>query len=107
MSNGSEELAVTGGNVREEPGENFSEDEVWLTTGQAAKILGASPSTVRRLADQEVLVSRRKKTWGAKSVDSLGRVLQGHRRVSEASVRRALAEHNASPGVVTLDTLDS
>ena len=59
----------------------------WITTGEAAKILGASISTVRRLADDGTLPCERRKTWSRRTEDSHGRPLRGHRRVREDAVR--------------------
>lgn len=64
----------------------------WLTTGEAAEILGTSIATVRRMADSGVLVSKRLPSWSSRGADRRGYELDGHRRVSEASVEYAKAK---------------
>jgi helix-turn-helix protein len=76
--------------AKREGSETASEEE-WLTTGEAAEILGTSVSTVRRLADDGTLVSRRQRMWSQRESDSMGRKLKGHRRVSAGSVARLRA----------------
>ena len=68
-----------------------NEDD-WLTTGEAARILGASLPTVRRMADNGTLTTKRAKAWTSTGADRHGRPLRGHRRVSRESVMRVKAE---------------
>lgn len=96
MTEPNEDLGETASeNFREDANEanegGGANETRWITTGQAAKILGASVSTVRRLVDDGDLVGERKETWAGRQVDALGRRLNGHRRVSEASVKHLQA----------------
>lgn len=91
-------MSETSEEQRESPSEDFREDASeasetrWLTTGEAAKLLGelrgepVSESTVRRLADGKKLRSKIRPTLSGRTKDSLGRSLKGHRRVAEDSV---------------------
>lgn len=81
-----------------------------LTTGEAAEILGCSIATVRRMADDGSLEGERLASWSSRGADSRGYRLQGHRRVTRASVERLKAEREQSlaalknPPPDTLDT---
>lgn len=76
-----------------EPREAVSEDP-WLTTGEAAEILGVSLPTVRRMTEEGILLFKRIPSWSSKGADRLGRELPGHRRVSRESVMRVKREHD-------------
>lgn len=59
----------------------------WITTGQAAAMLGISVPRVRRLVDSGRLEGQRRVPWLGLNEDALGRRLQGHRLISAASVK--------------------
>jgi hypothetical protein len=86
-------------------------EDPWLTTGEAAAILGASVSSVRRMAANGTLDCERIHLWASKGVDRLGRSLPGHRRISRESVMEVKREHDRAAAALraksTPDTLDT
>jgi molybdopterin-binding protein len=70
--------------------------------GQAAELLGVSPDTVRRLADNGQLETRRT-DGGHRCVDgvSLARFLAEHTGVPEAAAIVGQSARNRFPGIVT------